>query len=160
MAGCSTYGTVSHGAKTNPSVSMPLRRQPAFEQRLPPFVVVVRTVGAGSERGPDVLQVVPDHAAAVLGHDGVERVARLHVHQIGPGAKHLQGAQLAAVLVRDDVVGVVRTGAVVAEAADRTAGHGARGHGAIAAVRAAVRPLEHVVKVAPFHPALASRWAE
>ena len=132
-------------------------RQPAVEQRLPPLVVIVRAVGAGSERGSDVLQVVPHDAATVLGDHGVERVPRLHVRQIGPGAEHLQGPQLAPVLVRDDVVGVVRAGAVVAERTDRTPGHAARGHGAIRPVRAAMRPRENVVEVAPFHPALAPR---
>ena len=132
MAGCSTYGTVCHGSMKKPRRNSRFRVSVAVVEQLPPFVVLARAVGAGAERGADVLQVVPHHAAAVLDDDGVERVAGLHVDQVGPRAEHLQRAQLAAVLVRHDVVRIVGARAVVPEPADRTAGHGARGDGAIA----------------------------
>ena len=45
----------------------PLPRQLAVVEQLPALVVLARAVGAGAERGPDILQVVPHHAAAVLG---------------------------------------------------------------------------------------------
>ena len=72
-----------------------------------------------------------DDAAAALGDDGVERVAGLHVDEIGPGAEHLQRPQLAAMFVRHDVVRIIGPRAVIPESADRPAGHGARGDGAI-----------------------------
>ena len=61
-------------------------------------------------------------AAAVLGDEHVERVAGLHVDEVRPRAEDLQRAQLAAMLVRDDVVGIVGARAVIAEPAERPPG--------------------------------------
>src|SRR5687768_4162738 len=59
--------------------------------------------------------------------------------------------------VGNDVVRVVRAGAVITEAAERTAGHGARGHGAIGAVRTAMRAPEYLLEIAELHPPADSR---
>ena len=93
-----------------------LPRRVALVEVLPaqiPFVEVV----AHAERRADVLQVVLDDRAAVLGHERVERVRRLEIGEVRPGAEDAQRAQLAAVLVRDEVVGIVGARAVVEEAA-------------------------------------------
>ena len=100
---------------------------------------------------------MPDDAAAVFGHHRVERVAGLHVHEVGPCAEHLERTQLAPVLVRHDVVGIVRARAVVAEAANRAPRQAARRDGAIAAVRAPVRPREDGVEIVARHRACPPR---
>ena len=74
---------------------------------------------------------------AVLGHERVERVARLEVGQIGPRAEHAQGAELAPVLVRHDVVRIVRPRPLVAEVAEDLARQQPAGDDAIRAVRLA-----------------------
>ena len=64
-------------------------------------------VVAHAERRADVLQVVLDDRAAVLGDQRVERVRRLEVRQVRPRAEDAQRAQLAAMLVRHEVVRIV-----------------------------------------------------
>ena len=131
-----------------PRRHQPLPRQAAVEQHSHPSSYSCGPLAPGAERGSHILQVVPDHAAAVLDDHGVQRVARFHVDEVGPRAEHLQRAQLAAVLVRHHIVGIVRPGAVVLEAADRTAGQRASGNGAVGAIGAAVRAPQHGVEIA------------
>ena len=96
-------------------------------------------VVAHAERRADVLQVVLDDRAAVLGHERVERIRRLEIGEVRPRAEDAQRAQLAAVLVRDDVVGIVGTRAVILEAAQDLAGNQPAGDDAIGPVGAFAR---------------------
>ena len=66
---------------------------------------------------------------------------------VQPGREDAVGAQLAAVLVLEDVVGIVGALAVVAEAAERRAVGEAAGEGADAAVGAAGGARQHRVEV-------------
>ena len=68
---------------------------------------------------------------------------------IEPRAKHARAAQLAPVLVRHDVVGVVGPRAVIAEVAERPARREPADEHAVAAVRLARGAPEHVVEIAP-----------
>ena len=81
------------------------------------------------------------------GYERVERVAGLHVGEVRPRAEHAQRPQLAAVLVRDDVVGIVGAGALVAEAAEDLARQQPRRGGAVGAVGVPVRALEHLGQI-------------
>ena len=92
-------------------------------------------VVAHAERRADVLQIVFDDRAAVLGDERVERIRRLEIGEVRPRAEDTQRAQLAAVLVRDDVVGIVGTRAVIQEAAEDLAGNQPAGDDAIGPVR-------------------------
>ena len=65
-------------------------------------------VVAHAEGGADVLQVVLDDGPAVLGDRSVSRVfLGLEVGEVRPRAEDTQRSQLAAVLVRHDIVGIV-----------------------------------------------------
>ena len=75
---------------------------------LPSLEEFTRGGRTGSKRRPDVLQIMSDQAAAILGHEHIERVAGFHVDEIGPGAEDLQRAQLAAMLVGNHIVRIVR----------------------------------------------------
>jgi hypothetical protein len=134
----------------------PLQQQVAIVEQLPALVVFTRTVGAGTERRPDVLQVMTHDASAVLADHGVERVPGFHVDEIGPRAEHLERAQLAAMFMGHDVVRIVGARAVVTEAADGPARHRARGDGAVAAVAAAMCASQHGVEIADAHRPLAT----
>ena len=85
------------------------------------FVVLTRPVRARPERRADILKVMTNETASVRRDQRVERVAGLHVHQVRPRAEHLQRAKLAPVLVRNDVIRIVRARAVVAKASERAA---------------------------------------
>ena len=106
----------------------------------------MRAVGHAEGRA-DVLQVVLHDGAAVLGDERVERVAGFQVGQVGPRAEDAQRAQLAAMLVRHDVVGIVGPRAGVAEAAENLARQHAAGGDPVGAVGVARGPLEHRVDV-------------
>ena len=69
-----------------------------------------------------------------VGHDAVVRVRAPHLVVIQPGGEDRQAAQLAAVFVRDDVVGIVGARAVITERPERPAGDVAAGEHAVAAV--------------------------
>ena len=70
---------------------------------------------------------------------------------VQPGAKHASAAQLASVLVRHDVVGIVRPGAVVPEVAEIPARRKAAREHAVPTVRLARPATEHVLDVAARH---------
>src|SRR5947207_10454351 len=84
---------------------------------------------------------------AVLADERIERVAGLEIDEVEPGAEHAERAQLAAVLVRDEVVRIVGAGPGVAEVAQDLAGNGPAGGGAIRAVAVSRRALEDDVHV-------------
>src|SRR3954470_3778256 len=84
---------------------------------------------------------------AVYRYQCVQRVQRLQVGQIGPGAEHTQGAELAPLLVRHDVVWIVRPGARVTEGADDFAGQETASDHAVRAVRVTSHVLEQLVDV-------------
>src|SRR5262245_33254548 len=108
-----------------------------------PFVEVV----VHAERGADILKPVLDDGVAVLGDEGIERIGRLEIRQIRPRAKHPQSPQLATVLVRYEIVGIVGTRALEAEIADDLAGDQPSRHDAIGAVRSARDVLEQFLEV-------------
>jgi hypothetical protein len=120
--------------------------------------VLALPLRAPAERRADVLQVVAhDRSPTRLDH-GVQCVAGLQVDEVGPCAEHLQGPQLAAMLVRHHVVRIVGTGPVIAKRADDAAGHPPAGDGAIRAVGVALGSAQHVVEILATHrAALAGR---
>jgi hypothetical protein len=66
--------------------------------------------------------MMPDEGTAVLGDQRIQRVDRFRIDVAGPGSEHPDRPQLAAMLVRHDVVRIVWPGALVQERADRSAG--------------------------------------
>ncbi len=86
---------------------------------------------------------------AVFGDERVERVARLEIREIRPRAEDAQGAQFAAVFVRDDVVGIVGARAVEQKVAEDLAGNQAAGDDAVGAVRIAGGGFEDRVEIVP-----------
>ena len=101
-------------------------------------------VVAHAERRADVLQVVLDDRAAVLRDQRVERVRGLEIGEVRPRAEDAQRAQLAAMLVRHEVVGIVGTRAGVEEAAENLAGNQPAGDDAIGAVRRCARRVSRM----------------
>src|SRR5262245_22568468 len=69
-----------------------------------------------------------------------------------------EGAELAAVLVRDDVVRVVRPSAVEAEAANRTALERLAGDNAVGAVGISVGFAQQSLDIRLFEPAFVAAW--
>ena len=129
----------------------PLQREIALEQVLCAFVVLTRPVRARPERRADILEVMTNETASVRRDQRVERVAGLHVHEVRPGAKHLQRAELAPMFVRNDVIRIVRARAVVAEPSERAARYRPCCNGAVAAVGGTVGAAQHVLDVAQTH---------
>ena len=76
---------------------------------------------------------------------------------VEPGAEDTRRPQLATVLVRHEIVGIVGAQSVVAEVAHRLAVGEAAGEHAVLAVRLPRAAAEHVVDIAPLEPALLAR---
>ena len=68
-----------------------------------PLVLVV----VEAERSAHVLQVVLHDHVAVPHREGIQRIRCLPVRQVRPRAEDAQRAQLAAVLMRHEVIGIV-----------------------------------------------------
>ena len=68
---------------------------------------VLRHVAVTAKNGPEVDEMVLHEADAVFRNRHIEGVAGLGVGRVEPGAEDVQGAEIAALLVRDGVVGVV-----------------------------------------------------
>jgi hypothetical protein len=66
-------------------------------------------------------QVVPHDCASAFLDERIERVQRLRVGVVHPGAENAQPSKLPAVLVRNHVVGIVGPRALVEESAQRIA---------------------------------------
>ena len=125
----------------------------AFDEVLPAFERLAG-IHAGAAHGrPEVEQVVPDDAPAVLLDDRVERVDRLGIDVVHPRRERAVRAQFAAVLVREHVVGIVRTGAVEPEPADGPAVERLAGDDAIGPVGIAVCLAQQRADVRRLHPA-------
>ena len=77
----------------------------------------------------------------------VQGVFRLRVDMIQPGGKHAQAAQLSPMLVRHDVIGIVRARPFVLERAHGDAFECATRQDAIGAVGPACRLLEHPIEI-------------
>ncbi len=103
-----------------------------------PFMRIVRH----AECRADILEIVRHDHAAVPAAEHVERVAGLPVHQIRPGAEDAQRAQLAALLVRHEIVRVVGAGARVPERPEYRARNQGAGGDTVGAVGVARRLLE------------------
>ena len=110
-----------------------------------PFVQVV----VEAEGRADVLQIMLHDRAAVRRRQSVERVRRLPVREVRPRPKDAQRAELAAMLVRDEVVGIVGTSAGVQEIAEDLAGNQTAGDDPIGPVRVPRDPFEDLVDVVP-----------
>src|SRR5690606_8237356 len=87
---------------------------------LVPDELVARPRGLGldaaaAERRPEIEQMVPHDRAAAGVHERIERVDAARIVVVEPGREDPQPAQLTPMLVREDVVGIVRARAVVAE---------------------------------------------
>ena len=80
-----------------------------------------------------------------------QRVDALRIDVIEPRRKHEVAAQLAAMLVRDDVVGIVGARAVKLDAADRAARRGLAEDDAIRAVGIAIGARQQPHDVALVH---------
>ena len=103
--------------------------------------------GAAAEDGSEVEHVVLDPGAPVGRLEHVEAVDAARVVVIQPGAEDPRSAQLAPVLVRDEIVRVVRAPAVVAEVAERRAGREAADEHTVASVLEAGGAVEDVVEI-------------
>ena len=123
--------------------------------RLPDVLVAgARALGAraaAAQRRAEVDQVVAQDLAAADVLQEVARVDGAAVVVVQPGAEHAHRAQLAAMFVRMDVVGIVGPRAVVLERADVPAGDALAGDHAIAAVGAARRLQQQRVDVGLGH---------
>jgi hypothetical protein len=138
-------------AEREPEGEQAPQRRPGLHDVLPTLAPLVRTVGADAERRTDVLQVVPDPALAVLGHDGVEGIAGLHVGEVHPRTEDAQRPELAPVLMLDDVVGIVGPRALVAEAAEDPSGQAAAGRDAVDTLGCHRRARQYLVQVVGLH---------
>ena len=118
----SGYSTLIHGRTYRPSVSAVMTVGRASQMVLVAGARLLRVDAGAAERRAEVDQVVPDDAAPVSVDERVERVDAARVVVVEPRREHAQAAQLAAVLVRVDVVRIVGPRAVVAERPDRPAG--------------------------------------
>jgi hypothetical protein len=78
---------------------------------------------------------------------GVERVEAARIHVLQPGGEHPQAAQLAPMLVRDRVVGIVRPRAVLLERAERRAGNAEAGDDPIGAVGVAGGAAQEAIEI-------------
>ncbi len=143
------HGNGLPGAARQAKGPEPARRGRAVEDVLPPFVPVVRAVGPHAEGGADILQVVADHAASSLGDERVQGVAGLHVREVRPRAEDTKGAEFAAVLMRHEIVRVVRARALIPEPAQDLAGQEAARGRAVRPVGTPVGAFEHLVDVVP-----------
>src|SRR6185369_12054178 len=94
-----------------------LLRRVALVEVLVAEIPLVQLV-AHAERRAHVLQVVLHDHAAVLGQYRVERVRGLEVRQVSPCTEDTERAQIAAMLMRHDVVRIVRTCALEQISAD------------------------------------------
>src|SRR5204863_9716949 len=97
----------------------PPRDLSRFDQALFTRPVVRRADAAAAERRAEIHQVVPHVGMTVLGDERVERIDRLRVHVIQPRREHAVAAELAAILVCDQVVWIVWTRTDEPDAADR-----------------------------------------
>ena len=88
-----------------------------------------------------------DARPAVLRDERVDRVRRLQVGEIGPGAEDAQRAQLAPMLVRHEIVRIVRACAGVQVAAENLARDQAPRNDAVGAVLVARHSLEYDVEI-------------
>src|SRR4029450_2957459 len=79
------------------------------------FPILVRRGPAAAERRSEVEHVVSDGGLAAVHDERVERVASLCVYAIDPRRSHAHAAELTTILVRHDVVGVVRARPIVEE---------------------------------------------
>src|SRR5262249_46406192 len=111
------------------------------------LVAAARLLGrraAAAEIRAEVLQVVPDVAAAAVLDIRVDAVDRPRIVGVEPGGKDAQAPQLAPALVRIDVVRIVAARAGVAILADDLARHVAtreRADRAAAGPRRVLQPL-------------------
>ena len=123
------------------------QRRPRLPHELVAGAAALRPDAAAAERRAEIEQVVADDLPVARGDDAVERVRAADLVVIQPGGEDRQAAQLAAVFVRDDVVGIVGARAVVAERSERPARDVAAGEHAVAAVGLPRRALENLVEV-------------
>ncbi len=114
-------------------------RRPRFPEELVAGARALRLRRAAAERRSEVEQVMADDRAAAGADERVEAVDAARVVVVQPGAEDEQPAQLAAMLVREDVVRVVRPRAVVAERSHGLALERLAGQDPVAAVGVARR---------------------
>ena len=110
---------------------------------------------AAAQDRAEVDEVMADELAAVFLDQHVDGVDGARVVVVEPGRHHPEAAQLAAVLMGEDIVRVVGTGAVIAERPQVLARQDLAGHGPVAAVRGPGHFIEQLVDVPPVHLALA-----
>ena len=117
--GCSGYRTFVQSRCHRPNDNSPLAiLSPSIRYSLPPRGCCADVLPLPRVRA-EVLEVVPDVAAAVLLDIGVDAVDRSRIVVIQPCGEHAQAAQLAPPLVRVDVVRIVRPRAGEAELSRR-----------------------------------------
>ena len=92
------------------------RQVPSYDR-----VAAINEELGATDRRAEVEQVVPDNAAAAVGDHRIERVDGLRVDVVHPRGERAVRPQLPAMLVRDDVVGIVGAGPVETESTDRPA---------------------------------------
>ncbi len=101
-------------------------------------------VVAHAEGRADILQVVLDDRLAILRDERVDRVRGLEVGEVRPRAEDAERSQLAPMLVRHEIVGIVWTGARVLERVENLAGQLPAGNDTIASVRFTAQPVSRI----------------
>ena len=104
-----------------------------------------------SERRPDVLKIVPDDTFSVFLDHRVECVAGFHVCEIRPCAENLERSQLPPMLVRDDVIRIIRTRSEILEAAEDFSRQKLARNRAVRTIRTSFRPAQYIFQIAPAH---------
>src|SRR5262245_15489529 len=99
---------------------------------------------------------MPDDTASAARLEHVEAVEAARVVMVHPGGEDAARAQLAAVLVRVDVIRIVGTGAVILEIAEGAAIGEAAERRPVVAVRQPGRPLQQAIDVVAAHAAATS----
>ena len=79
--------------------------------------------------------------------ENVQRIDGAGIIVVQPRRENAQATKLAAVLVREDVVRVIRSGPVILKWTERRSGNVLAGHRAIGTVLGLVNPLQDYIKV-------------
>lgn len=109
-----------------------------LHQTLEPLPFLAGSDRSAAEHRAEVEQVATDVAATAFVHQHVERVDALGVDVVEPRGEHSIGAQLASMLVIDDVVRVVFAGRIEADPAHRLPRRGLAENHAVGAVGVAI----------------------
>src|SRR5215468_4357619 len=90
-------------------------------------------------------------ALAFVLNDGIKSIAGLHVGEVRPCPEDFERPQLSTVLMRNDVVRIIRTGAEVLKSSENFPRQLLSGYRAIGSIGTPLRAAEHLFQVARLH---------